>query len=144
MKMMSPPLRFFLNLTMIQAQAARRFDAKLSAHGISLSEFMILTHLSQASDERLRRIDLAEKVGLTASGVTRMLAPMEKIGLVQREAYERDARVSYVKLSPGGKNILQDAVASAEMAADDLLPGSGTDQIDTFTDFLRQMGGSFG
>lgn len=144
MRSTSPSLRLFLNMTMIQAQTARRFDARLSAHGISLSEFMILFHLSAAADEKLRRIDLAEKVGLTASGVTRMLAPMEKIGLVQREAYERDARVSYVKLSPGGKNILQDAFGSAEMAADDLFVGTDESQIESFSALLQQMGGSFG
>ena len=70
MKTISPALKFFLNLTMTQAVTARRLDATLSLHSISLSDFMMLFHLSRAPEQKLRRIDLAEKVGLSASAVT--------------------------------------------------------------------------
>ena len=61
----SVALQFFVNLSKIQSVVARRFDGRLN--GIGFTDFMILLHLSQASEEKLRRIDLAEKVGLTAS-----------------------------------------------------------------------------
>lgn len=57
----------------------------------------------------MRRIDLAEKVGLSASGVTRMLLPMEKIGLICKEEGARDARVSLVRLSDAGLRVLAEA-----------------------------------
>lgn len=46
-------------------------------------------HLQQAQDNKLSRIALAEKVALTASGVTRVLAPMEKIHLVTKQSNPR-------------------------------------------------------
>ncbi len=64
-----------------------------------------MDRLYQAADEAMRRIDLAESVGLSASGVTRLLLPMQKIGLVQKEQNPRDARVSLVKLTETGKQI---------------------------------------
>ena len=90
----------------------RRFDGSLG--GISFTEFMILYHLSQANDEKMRRIDLASKVGLTASGITRLLLPMEKIGLIKKESNAQDARVSFVLLALGGKTKLEEAVENAE------------------------------
>lgn len=78
---------------------SRRFDAGLG--GISLNECIILSSLLQAPENKMRRIDLAEKIGFTPSGITRLLLPMEKIGLVFREKNEHDARVSYVILAPG-------------------------------------------
>ena len=114
-------IHFCLLLTQTQAQLARKWDQALSAHGISFTEFMILHSLHQAPNHQLRRVDLAEQVSLTASGVTRLLAPMEKIGLVQKETNQRDARVSLVKITPTGQQILQDATLSLQDRATGLL-----------------------
>ncbi len=122
MSSISPALDFFLNLAKAKTVVARRFDNRLSFHGLGFSDLMILYQLSRDPHDKMRRIDLAESVGLTASGVTRLLLPMEKIGLVKRETSEQDARVSYVALAPGGKRLLAEALDSAEVLARDLLP----------------------
>lgn len=142
MSSISDSLKFFLNLNVVQAMAVKRFDTKLSSHGISLNDFLILYHVSQAPDEKLRRTDLAEKIGLTASGVTRMLSPLEKIGLVRREANSRDARVSYVTLAPAGRRILNDAIATAELASDQILNSVKTKRTEDFNKFLMELGGT--
>lgn len=142
MENISNTLKFFLNLTMTQALIARKFDARLSLHSISLNDFMILFHLSQAPDEKLRRIDLAEKVGLSASAITKKISPLEKIGMVKKEANTRDARVSFVKLAEGGKRVLEEALDSAEMAASELYPNEKEDQLKSSIDILIGLGGS--
>ncbi|MGF7231627.1 MarR family winged helix-turn-helix transcriptional regulator [Arachidicoccus sp.] len=141
MQTIDPVLKFFLNLTMVQAVMGRRFDAKLCLHSVSLNDLMILLHLNNAPERRLRRIDLAEKVGLTASGVTRLLAPLEKIGMVKSEAAERDARVRYVKLAKGGQRILKEATATAEAAANYMFQGD-TKRMEEATKLLIELGGS--
>lgn len=142
MKPITNSLKFFLNLTTVQSKVAKKFDSVLSVHGIGLNDFMILFHLNSAYDQKLRRIDLAEKIGLTASGVTRMLVPMEKIGLVTREANERDARVSYVKLTKSGQRVLTEALNSAESKALDLYPNHEKGSQEPFLDVLIGLGGS--
>src|ERR1700677_139705 len=94
-------LKLLMNLAKVNAVLSRRFD-RLSAHGISFTDFMILYLLSQQPEGKMRRVDLAERIGLTSSGVTRMLVPLEKIGLVRREVSQRDGRVSYAMLTPVG------------------------------------------
>ena len=58
-------------------------------------------------------------MGLTASGITRLLNPMEKLGLITREVNERDARLSLVKLTVAGVQKLSDAKKSVEQASAD-------------------------
>ncbi len=140
MSTISQELKLFLNLTMIQTITAKRFDAKLQNHGISLNEFMILHHLANAQDEKLRRTDVAEKVGLTASGITRMLSPLEKLGYVKREANSRDARVSYVKLANAGKKIYLEAIATAEATTEQIMAPVKTRKLDDLQKMLSELG----
>ena len=112
-------VQFFIHLARAQAILNRKFDNGLG--GLGFNEFIILFHLSQG-DGKMRRIDLAEKIGFTASGITRLLLPMEKIGLVKKEVDPRDARVSYVMLAPGGKRQFNEALERAELLSEDILP----------------------
>jgi len=136
----SDTLKFILNLAKVQTIMSRKLDAKLYVHSLGFNDFVILYHLS-AHGEKLRRIDLAEKIGLTASAVTRMLAPMEKTGLVARERNERDARVSYVILTAAGKRLLNESVKTAERIAADILPASKNKNLEKMTELLKEMGG---
>jgi len=108
---------FIFSHTRLHAKFIKRLDGGMSLHGISFSEYMILHYLGTTSGEAMRRIDLAEAIGISASGVTRMLAPMEKIGLVEKEINPRDARVSLVRLSKAGGKIYQEASATLDLHA---------------------------
>src|ERR687890_181820 len=104
---LSAPTELCLRLARANAVLLRRFDNALgSQHGISFSDFQLLNHLSRAPGARLRRVDLAERLGLTASGVTRSLLPLEKIGLVTRQPDPRDARVGYALITPTGDELV--------------------------------------
>ena len=96
-------------LTQVNNKIQKRLSGSLSLHGISFTEYLLLRQLNQAPNKKLRRIDLAESVGLSASGVTRLLNPMEKIGLIDKEEVLRDARVSLVVLTAAGEQIFADA-----------------------------------
>ena len=139
MSTLNPSLQLLVSLAKIQAIVTRRFDSSLN--GLGFSEFMILFHLSQAEDQKMRRIDLAEKIGLTASGVTRMLLPMEKIGLVDRGTTDHDARVRYVILAPGGREKLTDALERAELLAQDLIPTTKLKKVEQMTQLLKELMG---
>lgn len=136
----STALQFFLNLAKIQSVVTRRFDGRLN--GVGWTDFIILFHLSQAPDQKLRRIDLAEKIGLTASGVTRILLPMEKIGLVTRETNANDARVSYVVLAPGGQTKLYEALERAEYLSQSAIPASKMARLGEISETLEEIGGA--
>jgi len=88
----------------------RRAAAALSnIKGISLAEYRILRALADTPDAQASRVALAEAVGLTASGVTRALAPLEKIGYVETVRDARDARKALASLTPAGDELVRDA-----------------------------------
>jgi DNA-binding MarR family transcriptional regulator len=121
-------LQLVMDMARMQSVVSRRFDGRLGG-GLGFNDFMILYTLSTAEGEKLRRVDLAERVGMTPSGITRLLAPMEKIGLIKREANEHDARVSLVSLAPGGKRLLSERIESAERLASESVPADKAESL---------------
>lgn len=139
--MISADLLLLINMTKVQTLISRKFDA-LSVHGLGFSDFMILHILSNSSDHKIRRIDLAEKTGLTASGITRLLNPLEKIGLVSREANERDARVSYVVITDTGQSVFQEAKKTAESITKEILSSKKNKSLKNIGELLFELGGN--
>jgi DNA-binding MarR family transcriptional regulator len=133
---MTNELNFFLNISRLQAVMTRSFEGRLG--GLGYNEFIILYHLGQAEGEKMRRIDLANKLGLTASGITRILLPMEKVGYIQKESHASDARVSFVMLAPGGKERLNDRLEDVEILAKELIPEGRN--IEEFSKLLIDIG----
>jgi DNA-binding MarR family transcriptional regulator len=138
----SNALEFCLRMARAWAVILRRLDNVLSGlHGISFNDFMVLYYLQKAPGMRLRRIDLAERLGLTASGVTRTLLPLEKLGLVGREADARDARVGYATLTKAGQKLLSHALEAADMVSHEIASTTTADQLEEFSSLLGQLAG---
>lgn len=116
-----PESELLIKLANLQTRLQKQLSGALTPHGISFTEYLVLYQLNQAPGKTMRRIDLAEKVGLSASGVTRLLNPMQKIGLVQKEENARDARVSLVALTRTGNSVFQEAETAFNQAAEALL-----------------------
>jgi DNA-binding MarR family transcriptional regulator len=81
-----------------------RFSGELGAvHGLGLKESLLLLHLAGATAGRLTRVELAKRLSITASTVTRLAQPLEKLGFLDRQADPRDARLAYVVLTDAGR-----------------------------------------
>lgn len=119
---------------------SKQLDNGLGAiHGIGLTEYMVLLHLMQAPNHALRRVDIADALARTASGITRMLMPMEKIGLVEKESSSRDARVSLVKVTPAGEQLFRQACVTLEEKSERLLKNLDKKEIETFLALLNKI-----
>jgi DNA-binding MarR family transcriptional regulator len=93
--------------------ATKQLNAQLVAdHGLTLSDYGVLLQLAWAPDRRLRRVDLADRILLTASGVTRLLDGLERHGFVERAACDTDRRVVYAVLTEQGLAKLRAAAAT--------------------------------
>jgi len=95
------------------ASVTRAISAQLVAeHGLTINDYEALLHLAKAEDGRMRRVDLAERLVLTASGVTRLLDGLEAGGLVERASCASDRRVTYAVLTEPGRTKLREASKS--------------------------------
>ncbi len=128
-------LQLVMQLAWLNAVVNRRFGVQ----GLGIGDFMVLFHLNQSPEGKMRRVDLAEKLGLTASGITRMLLPMEKIGLVKRAADKTDARVSYAMLAPGGKRMLEESLERAGLLSEDILASANPQNIKEISSLMAAV-----
>jgi DNA-binding MarR family transcriptional regulator len=95
------------------ASVTRAMSAELEAeHGLTINDYEALLHLSRAEEGRMRRVDLAGLLLLTASGVTRLLDGLEASGLVERASCASDRRVTYAVLTDAGRTRLHKASVS--------------------------------
>jgi DNA-binding MarR family transcriptional regulator len=89
-----------------------RLDQELrSAHGLSLNQYEVLLWLGRAGDGGLRMSELASRVVLSPSGVTRAVDQLERGGLVARCVFEGDKRGYLATLTTEGRALLRNAAA---------------------------------
>jgi DNA-binding MarR family transcriptional regulator len=113
--------RAFAALIRAHAAATRRLSAQLSTdHDLTLSDYEVLLRLARAPDRRMRRVDIAAEVLLTASGITRLLDGLEQSGFVERASCASDRRVVYAVLTDDGLGKLRAASRSHLAQIDEL------------------------
>jgi DNA-binding MarR family transcriptional regulator len=129
----------FLSHHRLTSRLMKAMDANLSVHGISFREYHVLHQLNEAIGHSMSRIDLARSVELSASGVTRLIAPMEKLGMVEKEKHPRDARKSLVKLSPAGLRIFEESRVTFDKTSATLFSSLSEAQMTTMNQLCERV-----
>jgi len=83
-------------------------EADLAPHGLTLGDYQVLVYLSEADDRAMRMCDLAARLQLSPSGLTRRLDGLVKAGLVERRPSEQDRRVMLAVLDDQGLRYLEE------------------------------------
>lgn len=117
----------------------KKIDLALSVHGINFTEFLLMYQLGKAQDLTLSRIALAEKVALTPSGVTRILLPMEKNGLIEKKENPRDARQSLVVLSLAGQEFLNNAIGTVALTTENIFSLLSQEELVTLNTLVNKL-----
>ena len=84
-------------------------EADLAEHGLTLGDYQVLVFLSEAPDRAMRMCDLAERLQLSPSGVTRRMDGLVRAGLVARQPSVDDRRVMLAVLTDVGLATLEEA-----------------------------------
>jgi len=123
------------------AELTRAMNARLLAeHGLTVNDFDVLVQLADAPEHALRRVDLADRVVLTPSGITRLLEGLERSGFVCKRRCDSDARVTYAQLTDSGLRKLKEASATHLADVDDMFGGHfSADELDTLAELLGRL-----
>ncbi|MET8336672.1 MarR family transcriptional regulator [Streptosporangium canum] len=106
----SAELAVWRMLQRAQVRITRVLEADLLVgHDLALASYDVLTQLSEAPGRRLRMNDLADRVLLSRSGLTRLVDRLQRDGLVEREACDSDARGLFAVLTDDGAVRLAEA-----------------------------------
>jgi DNA-binding MarR family transcriptional regulator len=125
------------------ASLTRALNAQLVAdHGLTINDYEVLLHLSRAPDQRLKRVELAQSVILTPSGITRLLDGLEAAGWVEKASCASDARVTYAVLTETGHEKLRSAADSHLADVDRLFAGHFEEaELETLARLLERVDG---
>lgn len=139
--MVDPSFSAVVRLVGANARFEERCAGSLgSIHGLALKELLLLMHLEQAPNRRLSRVELAKRLYVSPSTVTRMTSPLEKLGRVARQPDPRDARLAYVVLTDGGGELVANARATLErMATETFRDRWSESEIATLADLLGRL-----
>jgi DNA-binding MarR family transcriptional regulator len=137
----TPEVQAWAQLLRAHSALTRRFSTELlTMHGLTLSAYEVLLHLAHAPDQRLRRVDLAESVLLTPSGITRLLDGLERAGYVRRATSNQDARVSYAVLTVEGYEKLRTAAPDHVGSIRELFGKHfSSDELETLRELLGRL-----
>jgi DNA-binding MarR family transcriptional regulator len=137
----APAVRAWTRLLRAYAATARCLSpALLEEHGLTLNDYEALRLLGDAEERRMRRVDLAAALSLSASGVTRLLEGLEEDGLVQRATCPHDRRVAYAELTDEGAARLRAASCGHAASIRDLLEESLTEaELEELAELLGKV-----
>jgi len=132
----------FGNLVSAYSALTRELSASLSTtHGLTINDYGCLLLLSRAGEEGMRRIDLANELQLSPSGITRLLDRLTDHGFVGRGECSTDARESYAVLTDEGRTKLREAsgdhIGDIESRLSAVLDD---EEIATITELLARFG----
>lgn len=108
-----PRIESWRSFLVAHARLERILDQELRAeHDMSLAEYDALLVLAAAPDRRLRMHQIADRVLLSRSGVTRLIDRLVADGSVERDTCTTDARGAEAVLTEAGLARLRDASAT--------------------------------
>jgi DNA-binding MarR family transcriptional regulator len=112
--------------TLVRAAGAVRSGLAVclaEATGLLPDEADLLVHLETAPEQRLRMADVSRSLGVSKSGVTRLVDRLEARGLIERAACPKDRRVTYAGLTEAGREAVAEAAPALAAAAQTHLAG---------------------
>jgi DNA-binding MarR family transcriptional regulator len=123
------------------SRLTRRLEADLLAeHELPLASYDVLLTLVEAPNRRLRMTELADRVLLSRSGMTRLVDRLEREGLVVREACANDARGMFTVLTEAGFQRLRKASRTHLRGVDEYAVSKLTsDELEAFGKMLAKL-----
>lgn len=116
----SPRARFGVAFSLLARRWRRTLDAQLAKAGLSDATWVPLIHLQEAGDGITQKA-LAERVGVDASSLVRVLDILSRQGLIERRAAEHDGRARLVHLTAAGRKRVDEIRGELWKIEEDLL-----------------------
>ncbi len=112
-------------------------DRRLRPLGYSRSRWMVLLHASRV--DGITHSELADRLGIEAPTLVRLIDRMEEEGLLNRRPSETDRRVKHLDLTPAGRKEVERIRACAADLRKEVLKGLGTAEISAALKILEQI-----
>jgi len=119
-------------------------ERDLVAHGLTLGDYQVLVYLSEVDSGAMRMCDLADRLQLSPSGLTRRLDGLVTSKHVTRQPSELDGRVMNAVLTASGADLLAStAPHHVDSVRQHIFDHLTADQVDAMADIFTAIGAAF-
>lgn len=124
-------------LRFVSNHVSHAFQRKVEAHGVTVAEWVVLRQLLALGDGPPSR--LAEAMGMTRGGVSKLVERLHAKGLVARSAGEGDKRFQAIGLTAAGRKLVPKLAALADKNDAAFFGHLSDEQRDTLTGLLKDI-----
>lgn len=97
-------LNVFINLIKTESMLVKYLNRSLSGYNLNMTDFSVIDLLFQKGEQTIQKI--AEKIMITSGSITYVVNKLERMELISRRKDVNDSRISHIKLTPYGKEVL--------------------------------------
>lgn len=125
--------RLLLLGAFLQRQASRA----VADLGINQQQFVLLKEIEEK--EPINQKDLCSELLFQKSNVSKMVAKLECMGLVKRQVYPHDNRVTFLSVSKKGRGVLQEGMSRLNQWNTAWLDSLSLDEIEQIAAALKKL-----
>lgn len=115
-----------------------RLFKNIESLGMNASWYLMLAHLNTVGKARTQK--LGEVALITSGSITPAVNKMEKIGYVKKEQCQEDKRITWVKLTPKGKEVFDEVHKEHIKYLNDMLSSFTENEKEDFVDKIKYFG----
>ncbi len=135
----SPAQEAVLNILATESWIAARMAEALGAYSVTPAQYNVLRILRGAGDAPMTCSQIGDRLLDRTPDVTRLLARLERAGLVTRTRAERDRRAVEVALTDAGRTVLAALDGPARAAVDGLTRHVSADDLAMLSRLLEAL-----
>lgn len=132
------PIEIIGRITRISSQTLHQLDRSLGPSGVSRAEFEVLCALARC-DRPLRASEVTAVTMVSSAATTKHADRLVKLGLVERQRFERDGRVVLLKVTDEGRALVNREFPQRVERDRRLLEGLDTDERAVLARLLRRI-----
>ncbi|QCQ93205.1 MarR family winged helix-turn-helix transcriptional regulator [Rhodococcus sp. SGAir0479] len=132
------PIEIIGRITRISSQALHQLERALAPSGVSRAEFEVLCALAR-SDRPLRASEVTAVTMVSGAATTKHADRLVKLGLVERQRFERDGRVVLLQVTDAGRELVDRELPQRVERDSRLLDGLDQDERAELARLLRRI-----
>ncbi|HEX7017336.1 MAG TPA: MarR family transcriptional regulator [Patescibacteria group bacterium] len=137
MQTASSQLTFFIILTRTKNRTLKYFESILEE--LNFNEFLVLYYLNRSFKRKLTQTELADRLGITRAGMTRILKIMQGTKLIKVDFSADDTRAKYIQPTTVGYQKFLQALERLDSGAKHLTSSTDEEFLEECTQFLQTI-----
>lgn len=115
----------------------KKLNEKITPLGLHASQWGMILYLNEKKD--CTQVEISQYLNVEAPTVTRTLARLEDMGLVERNISANDKREKRISLTGRAKEIFSQCMEASDELEKEALEGISPDELELFNAVLEKM-----